>query len=103
MTPGKPFAGPAEMEALGGRNRRVLPGGLRAGTVRPPAGFPKNRIGHQERDPSSNVIEIAWRLDPRTGRLLVISALDNLTKGASGQAVQSMNILCGFPETAGLV
>ena len=51
----------------------------------------------------SNVIEIAWRLDPRTGRLLVISALDNLTKGASGQAVQSMNILCGFPETAGLV
>ena len=51
----------------------------------------------------SNVIEIAWRLDPRTGRLLVLSALDNLTKGASGQAVQSMNILCGFPETAGLV
>ena len=45
----------------------------------------------------TNVIEIAWRLDPRTGRLLVISALDNLTKGASGQAVQSMNILCGFP------
>ncbi len=41
----------------------------------------------------ANVIEIAWRLDPRTGRLIVISALDNLTKGASGQAVQSMNIL----------
>ena len=51
----------------------------------------------------SNVIEIAWRLDPRTGRLIVISAEDNLVKGASGQAVQSMNILCGFPETAGLV
>jgi len=51
----------------------------------------------------TNVIEIGWRLDPRTGRLIVISALDNLTKGASGQAVQCMNILCGFPETAGLL
>jgi N-acetyl-gamma-glutamyl-phosphate reductase len=50
----------------------------------------------------ANVIEIAWRLDPRTGRLIVMSALDNITKGASGQAVQSMNILRGFPETAGL-
>lgn len=51
----------------------------------------------------TNVIEIGWRLDPRTGRLIVMSAEDNLVKGASGQAVQSMNILCGFPETAGLV
>jgi N-acetyl-gamma-glutamyl-phosphate reductase len=51
----------------------------------------------------TNSIEIAWRLDPRTGRLIVMSAEDNLVKGASGQAVQSMNIICGFPETAGLV
>jgi N-acetyl-gamma-glutamyl-phosphate reductase len=51
----------------------------------------------------TNVCEIAWRLDPRTGRLIVMSSEDNLVKGASGQAVQSMNILCGFPETAGLV
>jgi len=51
----------------------------------------------------TNNIEIAWRLDPRTGRLIVMSALDNLVKGASGQAVQSMNIICDFPETAGLV
>ena len=51
----------------------------------------------------TNVIEIAWRLDPRTGRLIVMSAEDNIVKGASGQAVQSMNILCGFPETAGLI
>lgn len=50
----------------------------------------------------TNSIEIAWRLDPRTGRLIVMSAEDNILKGASGQAVQSMNILCGFPETAGL-
>lgn len=51
----------------------------------------------------TNVLEIAWRLDPRTGRLIVMSAEDNIVKGASGQAVQSMNILCGFPETTGLV
>src|SRR5580692_3524051 len=51
----------------------------------------------------TNVIEIAWRLDARTGRLIVMSAEDNIVKGASGQAVQSMNILCGFPETAGLI
>jgi N-acetyl-gamma-glutamyl-phosphate reductase len=51
----------------------------------------------------TNVIEIAWRLDPRTGRLIVMSAQDNLVKGASGQAVQSMNLMCGFPETAGLL
>ena len=51
----------------------------------------------------TNVCEIAWRLDARTGRLIVMSAEDNLVKGASGQAVQSMNILCAWPETAGLV
>jgi len=51
----------------------------------------------------TNVIEIAWRLDPRTGRLIVMSAEDNLVKGAGGQAVQSMNLMCGFPETAGLI
>jgi N-acetyl-gamma-glutamyl-phosphate reductase len=51
----------------------------------------------------TNAIEIGWRLDARTGRLLVISALDNIVKGASGQAVQSFNIMCGLPETAGLV
>ena len=51
----------------------------------------------------TNVIEIAWRHDPRTGRLIVMSAEDNLVKGASGQAVQSMNLMCGYPETAGLI
>jgi N-acetyl-gamma-glutamyl-phosphate reductase len=51
----------------------------------------------------TNVVELAWRLDPRTGRLIVLSAEDNIVKGASGQAVQSMNVLCGFPETTGLL
>ena len=42
-------------------------------------------------------------LNPRTGRLIVMSAEDNILKGASGQAVQSMNLICGFPETEGLL
>ena len=42
-------------------------------------------------------------VDPRTGRLILLSAEDNIVKGASGQAVQRMNLLCGFPETAGLI
>jgi len=50
----------------------------------------------------TNVIEIAWRLDPRTGRLIVMSAEDNIVKGASGQAIQCFNIMHGYPETAGL-
>jgi N-acetyl-gamma-glutamyl-phosphate reductase len=50
----------------------------------------------------SNFIEIAWRLDLRTGRLIVMSAEDNILKGASGQAIQCFNILCGYPETEGL-
>ena len=51
----------------------------------------------------TNVVEIAWRIDVRTGRLIVMSAEDNLIKGASGQAVQSMNLACGFEQTAGLI
>jgi len=51
----------------------------------------------------TNVLEFAWRLDPRTGRLIVMSAVDNIVKGASGQAVQSYNLMFGFPETAGLL
>ncbi|HRZ35994.1 MAG TPA: N-acetyl-gamma-glutamyl-phosphate reductase [Candidatus Paceibacterota bacterium] len=51
----------------------------------------------------TNVVEIAWRVDPRTGRLIVMSAVDNVVKGASGQAVQCFNVLCGFDETTGLL
>ncbi|MDP2719414.1 MAG: N-acetyl-gamma-glutamyl-phosphate reductase, partial [Dehalococcoidia bacterium] len=41
-------------------------------------------------------------VDMRTGRLIVISCLDNLVKGASGQAIQNMNLMLGFPETTAL-
>ena len=40
--------------------------------------------------------------DRIAGRAIIVSALDNLTKGASGQAVQNMNVMFGFPETMGL-
>ena len=40
--------------------------------------------------------------DERTGNFILTSALDNLVKGASGQAVQIMNLWCGFAENAGL-
>jgi N-acetyl-gamma-glutamyl-phosphate reductase len=50
----------------------------------------------------SNFCDIGLTVDSRTGRVIVVSAIDNLVKGASGQAVQNMNIMCGFPETMGL-
>lgn len=50
----------------------------------------------------ANYCDIGWRLEPRTGRIIVISAIDNLTRGASGQAVCNMNLMCGFDEAAGL-
>lgn len=50
----------------------------------------------------SNCAHLTARHDTRTGRLLVISAIDNLVKGTSGQAIQCANVLAGLPETTGL-
>lgn len=50
----------------------------------------------------SNFCDIGVTLDSRTNRIVVVSAIDNLVKGASGQAIQNMNLVCGFPETLGL-
>ncbi len=52
---------------------------------------------------ASNYCDIGVRVDKRTGLVITISAIDNLTKGASGQAVQNMNIMCGFPEEEALL
>jgi N-acetyl-gamma-glutamyl-phosphate reductase len=51
----------------------------------------------------SNRVDISAVHDVRTGNFILTSALDNLVKGASGQAVQIMNLWCGFTETAGLI
>jgi N-acetyl-gamma-glutamyl-phosphate reductase len=101
LTPAQPFTNAEAMAALGKQVADCYAAAyanepfvrLLEGKVLPDT---KNVVG-------TNVLELAWRLDPRTGRLLVMSAEDNIVKGASGQAVQSMNLLCGFPETAGLV
>lgn len=50
----------------------------------------------------TNFIDIAWRLDLRTGRAILMSAIDNIVKGASGQAIQCFNLMRGYPETSGL-
>lgn len=50
----------------------------------------------------TNCCDIGYTLDKRNGRLILMSAIDNLVKGAAGQAVQNMNIMLGFDETAGL-
>jgi N-acetyl-gamma-glutamyl-phosphate reductase len=50
----------------------------------------------------TNFCDIGWRVDP-TGRIVVVSVLDNLLKGASGQAVQNMNVMLDVPETTGLL
>ena len=61
-----------------------------------------------ERSPStkatlgSNAVHLTARVDPRTGLVMSIAALDNLMKGASGMAVQCANLALGLPETAGL-
>ena len=50
----------------------------------------------------TNFCHIGLRVVPRTNTLIVVSAIDNLVKGASGQAVHNMNIMMGFDEKAGL-
>ena len=50
----------------------------------------------------SNYCDIGLTLDDRTGRVIVVTAIDNLVKGAAGQAVQNMNLMFGLPEEMGL-
>lgn len=51
----------------------------------------------------TNFCDIGFALDSKGERLVVVSCLDNLGKGAAGQAVQNLNGMCGYPETAGLL
>ncbi len=63
-----------------------------------PGALPESRqVAH------SNRIQIAARIDPRTNRLLLFSAIDNLGKGNASQAVQAANLACGLNETLGLI
>ncbi len=51
----------------------------------------------------SNFCDISFKIDPVTNRIIVMSVIDNIVKGASGQAVQNMNVMYGFAETTGLL
>ena len=50
----------------------------------------------------SNFVDIGFQIDERTNRIVMMGAIDNLVKGAAGQAVQNMNLMCGLPEQEGL-
>ena len=64
--------------------------------------LPKGQLPQTSAVLGSNAVHIQVTVDERAGQLIAISALDNLTKGTAGGAVQSMNIALGLGETAGL-
>jgi N-acetyl-gamma-glutamyl-phosphate reductase len=51
----------------------------------------------------TNFCDVGWKVDEATGRAVVVSAIDNLVKGAAGSAVQNFNVMCGMDECAGLL
>ena len=65
--------------------------------------LPKGKFPQTKEIVNSNRCRMGITVNERTGRIVVVSAIDNLSKGASGQAVQNMNIMCGFREDAGLI
>ncbi len=64
--------------------------------------YPEKKIPQTKFVRNSNYCDIGLVVDERTNKLVIISAIDNMIKGASGQAVQNMNLMCGFPENLGL-
>ncbi len=65
--------------------------------------YPEGRFPDLSSVQRTNYCDIGFRVDPATRRLTVIAAIDNLVKGAAGQAIQNMNLVFGFDETAGLL
>ena len=64
--------------------------------------LPRGKLPETKDVRGSNFCDVAVAHDPRTERAIAVSAIDNLTKGTAGQAVQDMNILFGLDETCGL-
>ncbi|OGP69162.1 MAG: N-acetyl-gamma-glutamyl-phosphate reductase [Deltaproteobacteria bacterium RBG_13_53_10] len=64
--------------------------------------YPKGKLPNTRDVKGSNYCDIGVKVNEEDGRLVVVTAIDNLVKGASGQAVQNMNVMLGFPETMGL-
>lgn len=64
--------------------------------------LPVGTLPDSKRVQGSNVCELGVAVDGRTGTAVVIGAVDNLVKGAAGQAIQNLNLMLGLPETTGL-
>lgn len=64
--------------------------------------YPKGEFPETRWVKGSNYMDIGFEVDRRTGRVIAVGAIDNMVKGAAGQAIQNMNLLFGLPETMGL-
>jgi len=64
--------------------------------------LPEGEVAQTQPVMHTNICEISFHFIEGTNELVIISAIDNLVKGAAGQAVQNLNIMCGLDETAGL-
>ena len=64
--------------------------------------YPKGKLPNTKDVMGSNYCDIGVKVNEADGRAVIVTAIDNLVKGASGQAVQNMNIMLGYPETMGL-
>ncbi len=65
--------------------------------------LPKGALPNISQVTGSNFCDIGLAVDERTGRVIVVSVIDNLVKGAAGQALQNMNLMLGLPEQTGLM
>ena len=65
--------------------------------------YPEGRLPDLRAVQQTNYCDIGFKVDPATHRLAIVTAEDNLVKGAAGQAVQNMNLMLDLPETAGLL
>lgn len=64
--------------------------------------LPDNKVSETRWVKGSNYCDISFKIDKRTNRIIVVSSIDNLVKGAAGQAVQNMNIMMGWEESIGI-
>ncbi|MEW6376620.1 MAG: Asd/ArgC dimerization domain-containing protein, partial [Thermodesulfobacteriota bacterium] len=64
--------------------------------------YPKGKLPNTKDVRGSNYCDIGVNVSESDGRVVVVTAIDNLVKGASGEAIQNMNIMLGYPETMGL-
>jgi N-acetyl-gamma-glutamyl-phosphate reductase len=65
--------------------------------------YPKGKLPNTKDVRGSNFCDIGITVNEADGRAVIVTAIDNLVKGASGEAVQNMNIMLGYPETMGLL